>query len=141
MRELILTANKDWFAEFEITDDRIDFTARQRSFEAVATKWLQDNFGNDVVHARADHDEAAYHIHAVIMPRHTVVSKTGRRKRMLQPSIHPLIADYEKAQDSVGEAFSVLGLTRGERRAEAIRAAAHEGNAPPAPRRHVRTRE
>jgi len=42
---------------------------------------------------------------------------------MLQPSKHPLIKDYEKAQDSVGMWFSELGLKRGERRKQALRAA------------------
>ncbi|WP_282151439.1 hypothetical protein [Ruegeria atlantica] len=29
---------------------------------------------------------------------------------MLQPSVHALIEDYEKAQDSVGDWFAELGL-------------------------------
>ena len=42
---------------------------------------------------------------------------------MLQPSKHEMIRDYERAQDSVGEWFEGLGLTRGEQRAKATREA------------------
>ena len=35
---------------------------------------------------------------------------------MLQPSAHPLLKDYEKAQDDVGAHFAAIGLRRGERR-------------------------
>ncbi|WP_222435292.1 plasmid recombination protein [Puniceibacterium confluentis] len=28
-----------------------------------------DNFGEDLVHARADFDKTTYHIHAVIVPK------------------------------------------------------------------------
>lgn len=64
------------------------------------------------MHARADLDEETYHIHAVIFPRAT--TKDGRR--MLQPSKHAMIKDYEAAQDSVGQWFAEAGLVRGERR-------------------------
>ena len=111
MREIILTANREWF-------DAAGAEGEER-FEDLAIGWLQANFGADCVHARADLDEQAYHIHAVIIPR--AVTKDGRR--MLQPSKHPLIRDYEAAQDSVGEWFAELGLVRGERRAAAIREA------------------
>ena len=71
MRELILTANKEWFEHTETSDEMFN-TAREQQFEKRAVEWLKDNFGDDVIHARADIDEQAYHIHAVIMPRATV---------------------------------------------------------------------
>ena len=119
MREIILTANREWF-----DDDLTGFLGengptREEQFQALAVAWLTEHFGADCVHARADRDEEAYHIHAVILPRAT--TKDGRR--MLQPSVHPMIRDYEKAQDSVGAWFAAakIGLTRGERRKQAIR--------------------
>ncbi len=66
------------------------------------------------------------------------VRNFSKLQRMLQPSIHPLIRDYEAAQDSVGEWFSEIGLVRGERRKQAIREALQDGRTPPANRRHVR---
>lgn len=109
MREVILTANRAWFeAAGEGSEAR---------FEQRAIAWLTEHFGEDCVHARADLDEEAYHIHAVIIPR----AKTKDGRRMLQPSKHPMIRSYEDAQDSVGEWFAELGLVRGEKRAEAIR--------------------
>ncbi|MCG7630594.1 plasmid recombination protein [Epibacterium sp. MM17-32] len=139
MRELILTANKDWFEQTETSD--VEFsTSREELFEERAVAWLRDNFGDDVIHARADLDEQAYHIHAVVMPRATV-RKYGTECRVLQPSIHPLIKDYEAAQDSVGEWFSEIGLVRGEKRKQAIRDALNDGRTPPINPRHVRPAE
>lgn len=138
MREVILTANREWF-ESDLGDFfGEDANAREQAFEERAVAWLRANFGDDVIHARADRDEAAYHIHAVIMPR-AVVEINGSTRRMLQPSIHPLIKDYEAAQDSVGAWFNGIGLVRGERRAAAIRHARETGQEPPKRRYHART--
>ncbi|PKQ10600.1 MAG: Pre (Mob) type recombination enzyme [Alphaproteobacteria bacterium HGW-Alphaproteobacteria-1] len=136
LRELILTVNKDWFDADGDSNEMSDLEREARFMECAKT-WLEDNFGDDVIHARADRDEQAFHVHAVIMPR-TTVQKYGVNCRMLQPSIHPLIKDYEAAQDSVGQHFAQLGLTRGERRKQAIREALANGKAPPQMRRHVR---
>ncbi len=146
LREVILTANRAWF------DDEIPKffgENREADFEACALKWLRDSFGDDVVHARCDRDETTYHIHAVVVPETTVemtrTDKTTSEKkviatrRMLQPSKHDVIENYEYGQDTVGAAFSHLMLTRGERRAAAIRAARETGDAPPKRRHHVRT--
>ena len=141
MREVILTANKAWFADIDDIDDTenvIDLRGRQKRFEKCAVAWLKANFGEDVIHARADNDEAAYHIHAVIMPR-AIVEIKGAKRSMLQPSIHPLIKDYEAAQDSVGVWFSDIGLRRGERRRQAFLDAVKAGKEPPEKRVHVRT--
>lgn len=119
MREIILTVNKAWFDEDLIKFFNETGPTREELFEAHAKEWLINNFGDQCVHARADLDETTYHIHAVIVPLYA--SKGGRQ--MLQPSLHPLIQDYEKAQDNVGEWFSQIGLRRGERRAQSIREA------------------
>ena len=156
LREVILTAHKDWFAQADAaqpvgglperttveTDDlgvilaqfdaqarasrgggddggdlvdSGDAGSRQERFEACAVEWLQSRFGDAVVFARADHDEEAYHIHAVIAPWTETTTKRRGTQRMLQPSAHPLLKDYEKAQDDVGAHFSAIGLRRGER--------------------------
>lgn len=135
MRELILTANRDWFDALPTPAAR---EARAQAFEDAAKDWLLENFGEDVVHARADLDEQAFHIHAVIVPK-VQVDLNGTKRWMLQPSKHDLIKDYEASQDSVGKHFAPLGLMRGERRAEAVRKARQNGDEPPAYRQHVRT--
>ncbi|MFT6650085.1 plasmid recombination protein [Pseudophaeobacter arcticus] len=119
LREIILTANKKWFE-----DDLTGFLGeggpnREDQFQALAVQWLVNEFGDDCVHARADRDEEAYHIHAVVVPRTKL--KDGRR--MLQPSKHDVIRQYEDGQDSVGAWFAAaqIGLTRGERRKQKIR--------------------
>ncbi|CTQ48102.1 plasmid recombination protein [Jannaschia donghaensis] len=139
LREVILTANRDWFAVIEPDgDNNIDFEKRERAFEAKAVEWLRENFGDDVVHARADLDETTYHIHAIIVPK-VQVDLNGTKRWMLQPSKHPLIKNYEAAQDSVGQHFASIGLVRGERRAAAVRTARQNGQVPPPYREHVRT--
>lgn len=135
MREVILTANRDWFDALPTAAAR---EARAQAFEDAARDWLLENFGEDVVHARADLDEQAFHIHAVIVPK-VQVELNGTKRWMLQPSKHDLIKNYEAAQDSVGAHFAPLGLVRGERRAEAVRKARQAGEEPPAYRQHVRT--
>lgn len=120
LREVILTAHRDWFAE-ESDMERILGESRAQRFEKHAVAWLKDRFGEAVVHARADHDETAYHIHAIVAPW---VEKTSARRgtqRLLQPSSIPILADYEKAQDDVGEHFARIGLVRGQKTKAAVR--------------------
>lgn len=142
MREVILTANLEWFetgGDSDVLFDTVGQESRQRKFEALAVAWLKETFGDDVVHARADLDETTYHIHAVILPR--AAEETAHATfHKLQPSVHPLINDYEAAQDSVGAWFTSVGLVRGEKRAEKVRKA-YAANTPLPPiRRHKRTR-
>ena len=138
LREVILTASKDWF---EAPDAPSMFgqpvAEREFEFQAKAVEWLKRNFGDDVIHARADHDERTCHIHAIILPREVKKSQRRGTQRMLQPSVHPLIEDYEKAQDGAGAFFASVGLRRGERSAKARRQARDAGiQAPRASRAH-----
>lgn len=135
MRELILMANKGFFGS-DLDGFFGAANGIEQRFETLAIEWLKKTFGDDLVHARADLDETAYHIHAVILPVET--TKDGRT--MVQPSKHALIADYEHFQDEIGNAFAPLGLIRGERRAQAIREARGRKEKPPRKRQHVRTR-
>ena len=147
LREVILTVNKEWFDGDLSVFFGAEENQREKAFGERAVAWLKDSFEDDVIHARADPDEAAYHIHAVIMPRTTVeiakpkakVPTATATRRMLQPSKHDFIKDYELAQNSVGEWFADLGLVRGERTAAAIREARDNGETPPKRRYHAKT--
>ena len=153
MREVILTANKEWFDAdpAAVFGEGVEHNQRIANFERLSTAWLKKQFGDDVIHARADLDEEAYHIHAVVMPRVCVEmtrtdKKTGEKKviatrLMLQPSKFDVIEDYEHAQDSVGGWFSEIGLDRGEKRKEAFRQAVAKGDKPPPKRMHTKTRD
>lgn len=148
LREVILTANRKYF-----DDEMAKFLGedREAEFLACAEKWLKSAFEGDIVHARVDRDEQAFHIHAVLLPIQRVEmtrtnKKTGEKKviairHMLQPSKHDIVRDYEHAQDSVGAAFGVVNLQRGERRAAAIRQARTAGQPLPKARYHARTSE
>lgn len=121
LREVILTANAEWF-KLPMDNFYADIgVTREEAFASAAKEWLIKTFGDDCVHARADLDETAFHIHAIIVPRKEIKTKRGVR-RMLQPSIYDELRDYKLAQDKVGEFFEAkgLGLTRGERRKEAF---------------------
>ncbi|MBC2836520.1 hypothetical protein [Paragemmobacter straminiformis] len=122
LREVILTAGKDWFAERDQLAEILD-ESRQQWFETMAVEWLKANFGDAVVHARADHDEMTFHIHAVIAPWSEKTTARRGKQRVLQPSAYPMLASYEAAQDSVGIAFATIGLERGRRTAALRRAA------------------
>ncbi|ABA81572.1 hypothetical protein GQF56_23300 [Rhodobacter sphaeroides] len=126
LREVILTVNKDWFETPSDPSKLFDTAEKERreaDFTAHACEWLTSRFGDMVVTARADHDETALHLHAIIVP--WVEKTSGRRgtQRLIQPTSHPLIASYEAAQDDVGAFFAPLGLRRGEARARARREA------------------
>ncbi|PTR11632.1 plasmid recombination protein [Cereibacter azotoformans] len=126
LREVILTVNKDWFETPSDPSKLFDTAEKERresEFTARACKWLASRFGDMVVTARADADESALHLHAIIVP--WVEKTSGRRgtQRLIQPTSHPLIKSYEAAQDDVGAFFAPLGLRRGEARAKARREA------------------
>lgn len=128
LREMILTANKAFF-------DSDPTGALEAQFEKQAVRWLKKTFGEDVIHVRADHDEAAYHIHAVIMP----VARTKDGREMLKPSKHEVIKDYERFQDEIGACFADLGLHRGREWARETREARARGEVAPKAPCHRRT--
>ncbi|WP_065331267.1 hypothetical protein [Tritonibacter mobilis] len=138
MREVIITAHSDWF---ESAGDQSTWRGmmakrrREKQFEDLAIGWLTYNFGEDVVHARADRDEKTYHIHAVILPR----GKDQHGRPMLIPSKHDAIRSYEHAQDIAGIWFAQAGLARGEARAFAARQARTAGMKGPDPVNHKPT--
>lgn len=143
LREVILTAHRRWFANTGI--DAADRNARAARFEEQAVSWLKSRFGDAVLHARADHDELTYHIHAIVAPWVEKTTDRRGRQRLLQPSSHALLKSYEAAQDDVGEHFTAIGLQRGKRTAASRRAvigkvrereserAARKANAQPIP--------
>lgn len=130
LREVILTANKAYF-------DSDPSGAREGQFERVALNWLRTTFGSDLIHARADHDEAAYHVHAVVLP----LAQTKDGRKMLQPSKHKVIANYELFQDEIGRCFAEIDLARGRQWAKEVREARASGHEAPEVPRHSRTTE
>ncbi|NVO29537.1 hypothetical protein HJ526_19125 [Donghicola sp. C2-DW-16] len=135
IRDGILTVNKAWFGgtgRDSWDQDRV------AAFEARSLEFLQVHFpGTQLRHVSAHEDEEAYHIHFAVAVWVELTSKNKGQQFMLQPSANPLIRHYETAQTIVGEFFSELGLTRGERRAEARREARAKGEEGPERRTHV----
>lgn len=135
IRDGILTVNKSWFGgtgRDSWDQDRV------AAFEARSLEFLQVHFpGTQLRHVSAHEDEEAYHIHFAVAVWVERTSKNKGHQFMLQPSANPLIRNYETAQTIVGEFFSELGLTRGERRAEARREARAKGEEGPERRTHV----
>ena len=134
LREGILTAGKAWFGGSGADEWDPEKVA---AFRARGVAFLTECFGETCVHARIDCDEEALHFHFVLAPWHEKHSASRGRQRLLQPSSHPLIRDYERAQDVVAEYFADLGIARGHRHAAARREAKARGEALPPRPRHV----
>lgn len=135
LREGILTVNKLWFGG--TAHDRWDPTKVQQ-FRAKAMAFLQQHFPDGQLRYASGHvDEEAYHLHFVVATWTEKVTANRGHQFLLQPSLNPLIASYEQAQDIAGEAFAELGIIRGERRAGTIRAAKAAGEAAPKRRCHI----
>jgi len=138
MREVIITAHADWFqtaGDQSTWRGKMAKRRREKHFEDLAIGWLTYNFGEDVVHARADRDEKTFHIHAVILPR----GEDQHGRPMLIPSKHDAIQSYEHAQDIAGVWFAQAGLVRAEARAFASRQAKAAGMKGPDPVNHKPT--
>lgn len=135
LREGIITVNKLWFGRtgHEHWDpDRVE------AFKQRATDFLLEHFPDGQLReVNIDEDEEALHIHFAVVVWVEKVSQNRGTQWLLQPSVNPLLANYEYAQDLAGEAFVDLGIHRGERRAEAARQALAAGVEMPEPPRHV----
>ncbi|WP_237754663.1 plasmid recombination protein, partial [Leisingera sp. ANG1] len=135
LREGIFTVNKDWFGGAGLLEWDPE---RVSAFRKTAMSFLRENFPNGQLrYASAHVDEEAYHIHFVVAVWTEKPSANRGHQILLQASENPLIKSYEHAQDLAGEAFETIGITRGERRAEARRQARAEGKPLPEKRQHV----
>ncbi|MGX9854292.1 hypothetical protein ACR03S_02440 [Limimaricola variabilis] len=158
LREVVLGAHKDYFAAdgsedfqdllttYGIADDgstvvNVLSKTKIAAFEKATLAFIDQYFAGTVQHLRLDLDEDAPHFHAVLMMTSQTTSKSRGTQTLLRPSDHPLIADYELAQDVAGEHFSSIGLTRGEKHAEARRDAKAAGLPIPDAQRHVPPRQ
>lgn len=121
LREVILTANRLWFEE--AAEDGTTIDARRARFEQAAVEWLHSRFPGHVIHARGELDEMTYHIHAVIAPWQEDTTTRRGKQRLLVPTAHPLLNNYELAQEDAGAFFAGIGLDRGRRTKEAQREA------------------
>lgn len=136
LREGILTVRAAWFGG---SGQSAWDMQRVAAFRAAAIAFLQRAFPDgQLVVARGDLDEEAYHLHFVIGVWMETMSENRGLQRVLQPSANPVLRDYEQAQSLAAEHFAPLGLVRGAQRAAARRAARAAGLPPPKRRRHVR---
>lgn len=84
-----------------------------------------------MITARADFDETAPHIHAMIAPWAEKTSKRRGWQHLLVPSAYELLKSYEDAQTDIAENFAPLNLARGQRRSEERRRAEEGGRDQP----------
>lgn len=84
-----------------------------------------------MITARADFDETAPHIHAIIAPWAEKTSKRRGRQHLLVPSAYELLKSYEDAQTDIAENIAPLNLARGQRRSEERRRAEEGGRDQP----------
>ena len=152
LREVLLTVNAEYYMAEE--DDPNPYVAHRTNkngvkerlllsrkkiaaFERHGLKFFKDHFPGQLRHLRLDMDEEVPHFHALVLVKS--IKESGRRGKqvLIQPSVNPLIASYEHAQNVAGEYFACIGLVRGERRAAARRNAMELGNPAPEDREHV----
>ena len=135
LREGIITVNKNWFGgtgHAGWDPEKVD------QFRDAALSFLEQHFPEGQLRYASGHaDEEAYHIHFVVAVWRERFTLNRGLQYLLQASMNPLIASYEHAQNLAGEAFTDLGITRGERHAEARRAAKRAEEPLPEKPRHV----
>ena len=135
LREGIITVHKNWFGgtgRDKWDEDKVDL------FRRYAMSFLYKNFPKGQLQYAASHsDEEAFHIHFVVAVWDVKTSKNRGQQIQLRPGANPILRSYELAQDLVGEHMKEIGITRGERRAEARRLAIAAGEKVPKKRRHV----
>lgn len=158
LREVSVTANKEYFfadgsessedllTTYGIAEDGgtvVNVLSRKKiaAFEEATLAFFEKYFAGTVRHLRMDLDEEAAHFHGVIMVMSQTKTKSRGTQTILKPTDHPLIANYELAQDVAGEHFSSIGLVRGQKHAEARRDAKAAGLPIPDAQRHVTPRE
>ncbi|WP_375263410.1 hypothetical protein [Palleronia sp.] len=111
------------------------------AFEKATLAFFEQYFPGSVRHLRMDLDEEAPHFHAVIFETAEKTNKTRGTQRLVQPSAHPLLADYELLQDVAGEHYFSIGLVRGQKHAQEVREAKESELPLPDALRHVPPRE
>jgi len=135
LREGILTVNKAWFGgsgQAQWDPNKV------KAFKQAAQAFLREHFPDDQLrYVSAHHDEEALHLHFVVLVWKHRISENRGRQRLIEPGANPLLANYEHAQDLIGEALQPLGICRGIRRAEERRHAKRAGLPTDPPRRHV----
>jgi len=135
LREGILTVNKEWFGGAGANE--WDQT-KVEDFRKYAMAFLKTYFpGRQLVYAASHSDEEAFHIHFVTATWDMKTSKNRGQQILLRAAANPILKSYEMAQDLAGEHFEQIGITRGERRAEARREAKAAGLAAPEKRHHI----
>ncbi|WP_282025322.1 hypothetical protein [Limimaricola cinnabarinus] len=115
--------------------------ARIAAFEAATLDFFKKHFPGSVRHLRLDLDEEVPHFHAVILETVEKTNKTRGTQRLIQPSAHPLLADYELLQDVAGEHYASVGLVRGRKHGQEVRDAKETELPLPDALRHVTPRE
>lgn len=135
LREGILTVNKSWFGG--IGADKWDQT-KVDDFRTYAMAFLKTHFpGRQLAYAASHSDEEAFHIHFVTATWDMKTSGNRGQQIQLCAAANPILKSYEYAQNLAGEHFEKIGITRGERRAEARREAKTAGLAAPKKRHHI----
>ncbi|MFW8595903.1 hypothetical protein [Cribrihabitans neustonicus] len=135
LREGLLSVNKAWCGGAGVLEWDPE---RAALFRDTAIEFLTRHFpGGQLRYAVSHADEEACHIHFIVAVWAEKRSANRGRQILLQPSMNPLLKNYEHAQDLAGQAFGKIGIIRGERRAAARRGARAEGRPLPEKRRHV----
>ena len=140
LREVVLTADTDYFrAAADAPEDKVMITYgitehgetvqhrlckdKVAAFEKRGREFFEKFFPDALRHLRLDLDEETPHFHGLLLQRTAKTSGRRGEQHLIQPTSHPLLKNYEHAQDEAGLFFSTIGLRRGEEHAKRQRAA------------------
>lgn len=133
--EGILTVNKEKFGS---TAQKEWGKKKVAEFRDRAMAFLKVHFPDDQLrYASAHADEEACHIYFVVAVWTERVTANRGCQRLLQASKNHPLGNYEYVPTLAGEAFSEIGLVRGERHAEGRRHAKVNNLPLPELRRHT----
>ena len=135
LREGLVTVNKSWFGGSGVEEwDQ----GKVEDFREYAMAFLRTHFPDgQLLYAASHSDEEAFHIHFVTATWDSKTTANRGEQIQLRAAANPILKSYEYAQDLAGEYFEQIGITRGERRAEARRQAKAEGSLVPERRHHT----
>lgn len=139
LREFLISVNAEYFQKEGGRVGEWD-NKKVQDFTTTGIRFAQREWGESLRYLRIDFDEDGPHIHGVAIGWKEVETPNGAKQKVILPSKHIASTDLEKAQDRAGEAFSHIGIVRGERRAEATREALQQGRTPEPKRKHVSPR-
>lgn len=117
---ILLLASPEYFQNGNKPGEIV--SSKLENWVKASMEWAEKEFGDTLVHARLDLDEATPHIDLAVVPTYLKTTKRGKTTEWLSfRQVFGVVTDpkskfsYEEWQDKYADAVAPLGLKRGER--------------------------